>query len=66
MNVPKEGDRVYVLPYSVPGHEDPGYSGTVLSVNRANERGSILVYLTDCTGKVKNRTTWLHQISGYN
>lgn len=66
MNVPKEGDRVYVSPYTVPGNEDAGYSGTVLSVSEVNHNGHFIVYLTDCTGKAKNRTPWLHHISGYN
>lgn len=65
MKVPKEGEQVYVLPYSVPGHEDPGYSGRVVGVSKVNDN-RFMVHLADCTGKVRHRSAWLHHISGYN
>lgn len=65
MNAPKEGDRVYVPSYTVPGHEDPGYSGTVVSVSKVNDN-RYMVHLAECTGKARHRSAWLHQISGYN
>lgn len=66
MNIPKEGDRVYVPPRTTPSYEYVGYAGTVKYVSEVSHGGRFLVYLTDCTGPAKDQPTWLHHISGYN
>lgn len=64
--LPNIGERVYVVPYTVPGHEMPGYSGTVSRIDEPNDSGHRLVCLVDCTGgRGTIRGEWLHFISGY-
>lgn len=63
--LPAIGERVYVRPYTVPGHEQPAYSGTVTSVSVDSE-GRYSVCLSNCTGNRGTvRPAWLHNIYGY-
>lgn len=63
--LPAIGERVYVRPYTVPGHEQPAYSGTVISVS-VDAEGRHLVGLSNCTGNRGSlRSEWLHFIQGY-
>lgn len=66
MKLPQVGERVYVLPYCVPGHEQPGYSGTVSQIFSPDHAGRTLVGLVNCNGgRGTSRTEWLRFISGY-
>lgn len=63
---PAVGERVYVGPYTVPGHEQPAYDGTVSHVQGPDEAGRYLVGLNQCSGdRGRVRVEWLHFISGY-
>lgn len=63
---PAVGERVYVRPYTVPGHEQPAYAGTVVHVHGPDEAGRYSVFLGECSGdRGRSRVEWLHFISGY-
>ena len=63
---PAVGERVYVRPYTVPGHEQPAYAGTVSHVHGPDEAGRYSVGLERCSGdRGRVRVEWLHFISGY-
>lgn len=64
--LPVVGERVYVGPYTVPGHEQPAYDGTVSHVRGPDEAGRYVVGLNQCSGdRGRVRVEWLHFISGY-
>lgn len=55
----KVGDRVYIKPYSVPGHEKPAGSGTIVSISYS----SIFPMATVIDRNGSSSLQWFHHLT---
>lgn len=59
----KEGDKVYVNGCSTPGHERPGFFGTVSSVSKQDNGRILLTVQSRFAPNGSNSIEWAHHCS---